>query len=133
MWRTSCVRGWASKSPRLISVGGIHTMTKVVAVEPPGPRDPAGTALLGNGPNPFISMTSVQFTLARPGDVRLEVYDLLGRQVATRDYGHQPAGTSHVIFRAEGLKSGLYSYRLRVLEDGGGPATTMAGRMLITR
>ncbi len=105
----------------------------VVGVEPPGPRDESGSTLLGNGPNPFVSMTSVYFTLERPADVRLEVFDLLGRQVASRDYGRQPAGSSHVIFRAEGLKSGLYGYRLRVIEDGGGPATTMAGRMLITR
>ena len=113
--------------------GYLDPAIQVVAVEPPGPGETDHTTLLGNGPNPFVSMTSVYFTLARPGDVRLEVFDLLGRRVASRDYGRQPAGPSHVIFKAEGLKSGLYGYRLRVLEDGGGPATTMAGRMLITR
>ena len=45
---------------------------------------------------------------------------------------HGAAGAGHVIFKAQGLRSGLYAYRLRVLEDGGGPATTMAGRMLLT-
>jgi hypothetical protein len=113
--------------------GYLDPTLQVVGVEPPGPRDDSGNTLLGTGPNPFVTMTSVYFSLARPADVKLEVFDLLGRQVATRDYGRQPAGNSHVIFKAEGLKSGLYGYRLRVLEDGGGPATTMAGRMLITR
>ena len=102
-------------------------------MDPPGPGPDTGTQLLGNHPNPFSGATTVNFTLARPGRVRLDVFDLLGRQVASQDYGLQPAGPSHVIFHARGLASGLYGYRLRVNEDGGGPMATMAGRMLITR
>ncbi|MGH3861869.1 hypothetical protein, partial [Actinokineospora sp.] len=113
--------------------GYLDPAYQVVGVEPPGTGPPGVASLLGNRPNPFPDRTSVYFMLSRPGHVRLDVFDLLGRRVAFRDYGLQPAGLSYVIFDAEGLASGLYGYRLRVLEDGGGPATTMAGRMLITR
>ena len=113
--------------------GYLDPALQVVSVPPPGGEDTGRLALLGNGPNPFADMTSIYFTLPRPGSVRLEVFDLLGRRVALRDYGHQPAGLSHVIFKAQGMKSGLYAYRLRVAEDGGGSVATMAGRMLLTR
>ncbi len=91
-----------------------------------------GVSLLGNRPNPFSSGTSVYFTLARASNVSLEVFDLMGRLVASRDYGRQAAGPSHVMFRVEGLKSGLYTYRLRVAEQDGAP-TTVTGRMIIVR
>jgi hypothetical protein len=113
--------------------GYLDPAIQVVGIPGEPPEETGSMELLGNVPNPFAQQTSVYFTLARPGDVRLEVFDLLGRRVASRDYGRQPAGPSHVTFEAEGLRSGLYSYRLRVTADGGGPATTMAGRMLITR
>jgi hypothetical protein len=112
--------------------GYLDPVLQVVAVEPP-PGEPGRLGLIGNGPNPFTERTSIYFTLDRPGDVRLEVFDLQGRQVAAADYGRQPAGRSHVIFKAEGLKSGLYAYRLHVTGEGGGPEAMLTGRMLLTR
>jgi len=113
--------------------GYLDPVLQVVGVDPPDPGPTAGVSLLGNRPNPFRDLTSVYFTLSRPGKVRLEVFDPQGRQVAARDYGQRGAGTSHVIFKADGLRSGLYGYRLLVTEGGSGPAATMTGRMLITR
>lgn len=113
--------------------GYLDPIQQVTGVGPPEPGPASGVSLLGNRPNPFRDLTSVYFTLARPAGVRLEVFDLQGRHVASRNYGRQAAGTSHVTFEADGLKSGLYDYRLLVTEDGAGPAATMTGRMLITR
>ena len=98
----------------------------------PEPVIPAGVALLGSRPNPFQGRTSLYFTLPRAAVVALEVFDVAGRRVASRDYGEQPAGVSHVIFAADGMKSGLYLYRLRVAEPDG-RETSMSGRMLLTR
>jgi len=113
--------------------GYLDPTLQVVAVEPPGPAEPAQVALLGNQPNPFNELTSVSYTLARPSDVTLEVFDLAGRRVTSRSYGHQPAGPGHAIFQAEGMRSGIYAYRLRIVEDGGRRTTTAAGRMLVVR
>ena len=113
--------------------GYLDPLLQVVGVGPPDSGPTAAVSLLGNRPNPFRDLTSVYFTLSRPAKVRLEVFDLQGRRVASRDYGQQAAGTSHVSFKADGLRSGLYDYRLLVTEDGARPAATMTGRMLITR
>jgi hypothetical protein len=104
---------------------------QVVAVDLPG--ESGRMALLGSRPNPFTDRTAVHFTLPTPSEVTLEVFDMLGRLVAARDYGRQPAGPSHVIFQAEGMKTGLYTYRLRVAGEGSGRTTTMAGKMILVR
>ncbi len=89
-------------------------------------------SLIGARPNPFQSRTSVYFTLAEPAAVTMDVFDLAGRRVARREFGERGSGTAHVVFAGEGLKSGLYMYRLR-LRGEGGRESTLAGRMLLTR
>ncbi|MEM6337712.1 MAG: T9SS type A sorting domain-containing protein, partial [Bacteroidota bacterium] len=44
-------------------------------------------------PNPFAGTTQLQLDLAEPGDLRVEVYDALGRLVSTMADEFQPAGT----------------------------------------
>ena len=112
--------------------GYLDPTLQVVDVQPE-PTAPTSLALLGNRPNPLRSKTSVYFTLPRPADVSLEVFDLQGRLVTKQDYGQRPAGASHVIFGGEGMQSGLYMYRLRVKDELGGYATTRAGRMMLIR
>ena len=64
---------------------------------------------------PWKASTSL-FTLERPGQVHLAVYDVLGREVAVLVDGRRPAGAQQATFEAAGLPSGLYLYRL---EAGG--------------
>jgi hypothetical protein len=107
----------------------LHVST--VAVETP-PTAATELALLGGRPNPFENRTSIYFTLPREADVSLDVYDLAGRRVTSRAYGAQSAGTQHVVFAADGMRSGLYLYRLRLREDDG-RQRMLSGRMLLTR
>ena len=65
-----------------------------------------------NYPNPFATTTTIGYELAAPGRVRLTVYDLLGREVATLVDGARPAGRHTVSFDARGLASGAYIYRI---------------------
>jgi hypothetical protein len=44
--------------------------------------------------------------------VRLQVFDLLGRRVATLADGEKPAGRHEVSWRSAGLASGTYFVRL---------------------
>jgi hypothetical protein len=71
--------------------------------------------LLQNHPNPFASSTSIGFSLAEAGLVRLTVYDVLGREVAVLADDVYPAGGHHVTLDAAGLPSGIYVYRLEAL------------------
>ncbi len=73
---------------------------------------PYGFALEQNFPNPFNPTTQLSFDLEAPMDVRLAVYDMLGREVAVLLDGLQPEGRSTVTFDAQELPSGLYLYRI---------------------
>ncbi len=71
-------------------------------------------ALQQNYPNPFNPATTITYSLARSGRVRITVHDLLGRAVATIIDGSQAAGTHRAIFDAGryGLASGTYLCRM---------------------
>lgn len=80
------------------------------------PELPLRTQLLQNYPNPFSESTVISYRLSRPGHVRLEVFDLLGRRVATLDEGSMSAGSHRAVMKAWQLPAGTYLYRL---ESGG--------------
>lgn len=66
-----------------------------------------------NYPNPFNPTTVIPFSIAEPGKVSLEVFDISGRHVATLLDEFRPAGQHTFSFNANGLSSGIYVYRLR--------------------
>ncbi len=74
---------------------------------------PTAYALAQNYPNPFNPTTVVSYQLPAGGDVRLVVYDLLGREVAVLVNQAQGPGSYTVNFNASGLSSGVYLYRLQ--------------------
>lgn len=65
-----------------------------------------------NYPNPFNSSTVIHFKVPFPGLVRLKIFDLLGREVATLVKGNLMRGKYSVRFEANKLSSGIYFYRL---------------------
>ena len=83
---------------------------------------PKETGLLPNYPNPFNPETWLPFQLRKGANVRITIYDTLGREIRQFDLGHQPAsyyqtreravywdGRNHV---GERVASGTYFYRL---------------------
>lgn len=83
------------------------------AIDPTIALTPTAVTLAANYPNPFNPTTTLEFSVATPGFVSLEIFDILGRDVATVVNDHLIAGTYHVPFEASGLASGLYFYQLR--------------------
>lgn len=73
---------------------------------------PRAFALDAPFPNPFRDATTLTFALPAPTEIRLEVFDALGRRVATVAEGSRPAGTHEVTFAARDLPPGLYLVRL---------------------
>ncbi len=69
-------------------------------------------ALLPNYPNPFNPATAIRFNLPADARVKLQVYDMLGRIVATLVDGNLTSGYHEVNFDAKDLSSGMYLYRL---------------------
>lgn len=91
--------------------GGSGSITHVDATN----AVPTEVALLAPYPNPFNPSTTVRFTLPEAAEVRVRVFDLLGRRVADLGSGPRPAGTFTTTWEAGGTPSGTY---IIVLEAG---------------
>lgn len=73
---------------------------------------PDSFSLKQNYPNPFNPRTKIQYDLPQKVEVRLVVYNLLGRRVATLVNETQQAGSYQITFEASNLASGVYIYRI---------------------
>ena len=73
---------------------------------------PTVYALEQNYPNPFNPSTSIRYTIAEDGFVKLAVYNLLGEEVSILVNTTQKAGRYEVAFNASKLSSGVYVYRI---------------------
>ncbi|MCH8496016.1 MAG: T9SS type A sorting domain-containing protein [Balneolales bacterium] len=73
---------------------------------------PSEVKLAQNFPNPFNPTTRISYELPAESQVRLAVYDLLGRQVAVLVNDRMSPGEHSVNFNAASLSSGVYIYRL---------------------
>lgn len=66
-----------------------------------------------NYPNPFNPSTTITYQIPVASKVKLEVYDLLGKKVATLVNAPQEAGLYDFTLNANMLSSGVYFYRLQ--------------------
>ncbi|MBN2830108.1 MAG: T9SS type A sorting domain-containing protein [Candidatus Cloacimonetes bacterium] len=74
----------------------------------------AAYRLGSNYPNPFNPETSISYSLSKPGNVTLKVYDLKGRLVETLVDGYRSTGSHIVEWSAANAASGIYFYSLSV-------------------
>ena len=89
-----------------------ETLGSGTAVEPIGDELPTRIELAQNFPNPFNPTTSIEYSIDAAADVKLQVFDVLGRLVSTLVDARQPASSYRVQFDASSLASGTYIYRL---------------------
>lgn len=78
---------------------------------------PGKTALLGNSPNPFNPITTIQYSLAETLPVKLSIFDVSGRRVRQEDMGQMTAGLHEWTWdghdaAGRSLSSGVYFVRL---------------------
>lgn len=65
-----------------------------------------------NYPNPFNASTSISYSLNRQSDVKISIFDILGREVKTLVNSKLPAGEYVLSFNANDMASGLYFYSM---------------------
>jgi len=65
-----------------------------------------------NYTNPFNPSTTIKFELPKSTEVRLSVFDMLGREVSVLVNDRRDAGFHEVKFDGSHLGSGVYFYRL---------------------
>jgi hypothetical protein len=91
---------------------------------------PVHLALDQNFPNPFNPQTTIRFALPSSGHealVRLVVFDVLGREVATLLNTPLGPGTYKVQWSAERFPSGVYYYQLQT------PGATIVKKMMLLK
>nr|MDA3861935.1 T9SS type A sorting domain-containing protein [Melioribacteraceae bacterium] len=69
-------------------------------------------ALSQNYPNPFNPTTIIEYSIREVSNVKLRVYDMLGREVKVLVNQEQSAGRYNIEFNAANLSSGVYFYRI---------------------
>jgi hypothetical protein len=77
-----------------------------------------------NWPNPFSNSTTFSYTLQRPSQVTLQIYNSFGQLVSEPVNTTQASGEQTVQWKAGGLPSGIYYYRM------GAGGTTGTGKMV---
>jgi hypothetical protein len=82
---------------------------------------PAEFTLHQNCPNPFNQSTKIEFSLAKSGFVKFNVYDILGRKVRTLISEHLSSGYNSVLWDGKNdsgkdVASGIYFYQIKVEE-----------------
>jgi hypothetical protein len=92
-----------------------HAKVKVigtaVGIEPLA-EIPNSFSLSQNYPNPFNPVTKIEFALPKISNVKLVVYDVLGREVQVLINSRMNPGYHSYDFTASELPSGVYFYRL---------------------
>jgi hypothetical protein len=73
---------------------------------------PKKYSLSQNYPNPFNPSTLIKFSILNNENVKLKVYDLLGKEITTLVNNHLTTGTYDVNFDGSNLNSGVYVYRI---------------------
>ncbi|NBC16842.1 MAG: T9SS type A sorting domain-containing protein [Bacteroidetes bacterium] len=106
---------------QVVAVGHEFKIARYVTDDPTASEDGPSAAraiqLEPPFPNPARETTNVGFTLTRASEVRLVLYDLLGREVALLADGGRAAGTYTETLDARELPAGLYLLRLEA--EGG--------------
>jgi tetratricopeptide (TPR) repeat protein len=73
---------------------------------------PVEYKLYQNYPNPFNPVTTIKYDMVKAQDVRLAVYDIIGREVAVLVNTQQQPGSYEVSWDASSFASGIYFYTL---------------------
>ncbi|MBT7789657.1 MAG: T9SS type A sorting domain-containing protein, partial [Calditrichaeota bacterium] len=73
---------------------------------------PSSMSLLEVYPNPFNSMTTIHYTTPNTSEVKLTIYDVVGRQIADLFVGTVESGGHSFVFDGSGFESGVYVVRM---------------------
>jgi len=85
---------------------------ETVGIKPISENAFSSFSLQQNYPNPFNPTTKIKFDVVRVGDVKIVVYDVMGREVKTLVNESLKPGTYEASFDGSQLTSGVYFYKM---------------------
>jgi serine protease AprX len=95
--------------------GIINTYAAVQSLVTNSDKDnkvPEDFYILQNYPNPFNPSTKIRFSVPERSQVKLTLYDLLGREIAVLFNEEMNPGTKELEFNGSGLVSGIYLVKM---------------------
>jgi len=77
-------------------------------------RNPATNELRQNYPNPFNPVTKFEYSLKDDGIVKITIFDITGKRIATLADEYKLSGIYYAVFNAAdlNLSSGIYFYKI---------------------
>ena len=73
---------------------------------------PVSSGLSRCYPNPFNSRITIDYGIDQPGNIKIDIYDLLGRKITTLIDEIESAGEHKVTWDAQNQNSGIYFYKI---------------------
>ncbi|MCU0414058.1 MAG: YCF48-related protein [Ignavibacteriaceae bacterium] len=70
--------------------------------------------LYQNYPNPFNPTTTIRYNLSEPGQVSVNIYNVLGNHIATLVQDYKSSGEHSLVWNAENEPSGVYYFQLNM-------------------
>ncbi len=92
--------------------GAMKLLNIPVSVENEELTIPNEYTLFQNYPNPFNPSTNIKFSLPKASNVKLTIYDAIGREVRTLLNNELSAGTHTIQWNASNIASGIYFCRI---------------------
>ncbi len=95
-----------------IDLDGSYKFSKTIDV---AVKKPESFSLEQNYPNPFNPSTTIRYSIPQAGNVRIELYNMLGENIAVLVNEKKEAGSYKIQLSAESfhLASGVYIYKMR--------------------
>jgi len=84
-----------------------NTLTSVTHNE-----TPLSFSLSQNYPNPFNPVTRIDYSIAKVSNVKISIYDILGKEITSFKEENQNPGNHFVMFKSANLSSGVYYYKI---------------------
>jgi hypothetical protein len=91
---------------------------QIVGVEPISSKIPVDYYVNQNYPNPFNPVSKIEFGLPKQSFVKINIYDITGREVTVLVNNKLDAGTYEVSWQAGSYPSGVYFYRIEASQSG---------------
>ncbi len=110
------------KFSTLTDAGGFYQVDLITSVESNTNYLPDKFELGQSYPNPFTSSTAIPYQLKKGSDVRVTIYDILGREARKFVVGSQTAGSHNILWDGRNnfgkkVASGIYFYKLQAGDE----------------
>ena len=95
---------------------------------------PNSFKLYQNYPNPFNPSTNIRFAITKYSEVRISIFDLLGREILNGNSNESlKPGIYEYLFTGENLSSGVYIYRLTAKSSEGSQVYSDSRKMIFLK